>query len=92
MDILISNLLKKSILDFGKWSNWNYTYTRIFKADLKWECPYFYSKFWSWRVSDNILKSKNNGFSIVFSKNDLTWVGFILDKKNLKKPNTPKYS
>ena len=29
MDILISNLLSKSIFDFGKWSNWKYAYTRI---------------------------------------------------------------
>ena len=32
MDLLISKLLSKSILDFGKWSNWKYanTYLRIF--------------------------------------------------------------
>ena len=29
MDILISNLLSKSILDFGKWSNGKYTNMRI---------------------------------------------------------------
>ena len=27
MDILISNLLSESILDFGKWSNWKYANT-----------------------------------------------------------------
>ena len=26
----------------------------IFKADLKWECPYFYSKFFFWSVSVSI--------------------------------------
>ena len=29
MDILISNLLSKSIFAFGKWSNWKYANTRI---------------------------------------------------------------
>jgi hypothetical protein len=62
MDILISNLLLESIFDIGKMRK--YEHLRIFslitswsrksilKADLKWECPYFYSKtfllaFWS---------------------------------------------
>ena len=59
MDILISNLLSESILDFGemvKQKIRKYAYLRIFrlatsqrpklilKADLKGECPYFYSK------------------------------------------------
>ena len=30
----------------------------IFKADLKWECPYFYSKFFFWSISVSILKVK----------------------------------
>ena len=30
MDVLISNLLSKSILDFGKGSNWKYANKRIF--------------------------------------------------------------
>ena len=62
MDLLISKLLSKSILDLGKWSNWKYAnkYFCIFslitswspklisKAVLKWEGPYFYCKnFWS---------------------------------------------
>ena len=29
MDILISNLLSKSIFNFGKWSNWKFMYLRI---------------------------------------------------------------
>ena len=29
MDILISNLVSESVLDFGKRSNWKYMYTRI---------------------------------------------------------------
>ena len=57
MDILISNLLSESILDFEKWPNGKYANTHIFclatsqspklipKAHLKWECPYFYSNF-----------------------------------------------
>ena len=63
INILISNLLSESILDFGEWSNWKYANYGIWcnwrnvsmttsqnpkmipKADLKWACPYFYSKF-----------------------------------------------
>ena len=31
MDILISNMLLESILNFGKWSNVKYTYTLILR-------------------------------------------------------------
>ena len=43
MDILISNLLSKLIFDFGKWSNWKYTYTRIrvFSVTLATEVIHF---------------------------------------------------
>ena len=59
MDNLISNLLLESIFNFGKWAHQKYANTRISvifslttpksqklipKADLEWECPYFYSK------------------------------------------------
>ena len=49
-----------------------YLYLRIFsltnsqsqklipKADLRWECPYFYSKYFFWRFLINILKSQQN--------------------------------
>ena len=81
MDILILNLLSESILDFGKWSNGKkhkYVYLCILrpKADLKRECPYFYSKF-SLKVFGQYLKKSKNGFPIIFSKNDLIGVGFI---------------
>ena len=71
MYILISNLLSVSIFDFGKWSNWKYAYLRIFslttsqsqnlipKADLKWECTYFYSRFFFeefWSVFQKVKK------------------------------------
>ena len=43
MDILFSNLLSESILDFGKWSNGKYANMRVFG-------PYFYSNFFLWSV------------------------------------------
>ena len=72
VDLLISKLLSKSILNFGKWSNWKYvnTYFRIFslttsrspklilKAVLKWEGPYFYCKIF-WSVLTNNKKVEN---------------------------------
>ena len=42
----------------------------IFKADLKWECPYFNSKFFLERFGQYLKKSKN-GFLIVFSKSNV---------------------
>ena len=66
-----------------------YTYLRIFsltisqsrklipKADLKWECPYFYSRFYFFKSFGQYFKKSNNGFPIVFSKSDLTGVGYI---------------
>ena len=65
-----------------------YAYTCIFrlttsrspklipKADLKWVCPYFYSNFFLKRFGQYLKKSKN-GFPIVFSKSDLTGIGYI---------------
>ena len=38
----------------------------ILKADLKWECPYFYSKFFFRSVSVNILKSQKMDFPLYF--------------------------
>ena len=69
MDILIWNPLSESIFDFGKWSNWKYANTRqklIPKTDFKWECPYYYSKFFLECFGQYLEKSKN-GFPIVFS-------------------------
>ena len=39
------------------------------KADLKWECPYFYSKFFLEHFGKYLENSKNE-FPIVFSKSD----------------------
>ena len=64
----------------------------IFKAHLKWECPYFYSKFFLERFGKYSKKSKN-GFPIVFSKCDLAEVWSLFwRKKNSEKPNSPKYA
>ena len=86
-----------------KWSNWKYRYSRIrvfsvwplpkvenwfFKADLKWKCPYFYTKFFLERFGQ-YLKKRKNGFSILFSKCDLAgWDTFFHRNFFLKKPNT----
>ena len=61
----------------------------IFKADLKWECPYFYSEFFFWAFGQYLKKSKNK-LSIVFSKSDLTWVGFYFWQKKFWKSQTPQ--
>ena len=69
INLLISKLLLKSILDFRKWSNLKYEnmYLHIFslttsrspklilKAVLKWEGPYFYRNFF-WNVFINNKK------------------------------------
>ena len=91
-----------STLEVVKRKIHKYAYLRIFslttsrsqkfipKADLKWECPYFNSNFLSVSVNINFFL---NGFFIVFSKSDLTWVGFYFWRKNImKKPNTTKYA
>ena len=93
MDILFSNLPSEYILDFGKWSLiiHKYMYLCIFslttyrspklipKADLKRECPYLHSIFLK-RFGQYFKKSKN-GFFIVFSKSELTSVGYIFFTK-----------
>ena len=62
----------------------------MLKADLKWECPYYYSIFLE-RFSQ-LKKSKNNGFPIVFSKSDLamaelyfSWFFLLLKMQNPSK-------
>ena len=82
MNILISILLSESTFNFGKWSNCKirkYAYLRIFglttsrrpklipKADLKWECPLFWSIF---------QKVKKWIFHCIFIRH-LTGVGYI---------------
>ena len=64
MDILISNLLSKSIFDSGKWSNWKYANTCncVFSV---W--PLFYFK-----------KSKMD-FPLYFQKVMLLWQGLIVE-------------
>ena len=85
MDILISNLLSESIFDFGKWSNCIFSLTTsrsqklIPKADLKWECPYFDSKFFFEAFLSVFKKKSKNVFPIVFSKSELLWQGSIVE-------------
>ena len=49
----------------------------ILKADLKRECPYF---FFYVEGFDQYLKKSKNGCPIVFSKSDLTNVGYFYDE------------
>ena len=87
MDILISNLLSESILDFGKWSN-RKTRIRIFayfpfghfpkskidsKADLKWKCLYFYFKFFFEEFRPILKKSQKMDFPLYFKILILKW-------------------
>ena len=62
----------------------------IFKADLKWECPYFYSKLFFWSISVSISKSKKMDFPCIFKKGfDRGRVSFST-KKNSEKAKLPK--
>ena len=58
MYILISNLLLKLIFDFGKWSNWKYTYSRIHVFSV-WPRPkvenWFLKQIWNENVHISIL-------------------------------------
>ena len=87
MDILISNLLSESILDFGKWLNRKYTNTRFCVFSV-WSLPEVQNWF-----QKQIWKKLKNGYSIVFSKSDLSGIGYIFWQFFfLKKPNTPIYA
>ena len=105
MDILISNLLSETILDFRKWSNGKhmYTHTCVFSV---WPLPkvenWFRKQIWKDNTHNSIqkknlksfghylIKSKNR-FPIVFSKCDLTGVGSNFgQKKNYEKAKHPQ--
>ena len=100
MDLLISKLLSKSILDVGKWSNWKYanTYLHIFslttsgspklisKAVLKWEGPYFYRNFFLEDL-DKQQKKLKMGFPIVFSNLVRKSLGFFHARALIFSPN-----
>ena len=90
MDILISNLLQKSIFDFRKWSNWKYTYSRIREFSV-WPLPevenWFLKQIWNENVNISILifffwafrsvlkKSKKINFPFYFQ--NVIWLGGI---------------
>ena len=71
MDILISNLLSESILDFGKWSNWKHMYTRkrVFPV---WPLPevqnWFWKQIWNENVHISILNFFFKEFWPIFKK------------------------
>ena len=103
MAILISNLLSKSIFDFGKWSNWKYTYTRI-RVFSVWPLPevenWFLKQIWNENVHISILNFFFEAFRSVLKKIQKwtfhcilkKWfdLGFIFDKKNSEKAKHPK--
>ena len=64
MDILISNLLSESILDFGKWSNLKYMYTciRVFSV---WPLPEV-QNFCSKSLGQYLKKSQKIDFPLYF--------------------------
>ena len=66
MDLLISNLLSKSIFAIGKWSKLKLAYLHIFCLTIS---P---GQFLFWK---SFSQYKKNGFPIVFSKSDLTGIG-----------------
>ena len=60
------------------------------KADLKWECPYYYSKKKLERFGQYLKKPKN-GFPIVFSKCDLAGGGAkCVTEKDSEKAKHPQ--
>ena len=86
MNILFQICFLQSILDFGNGSNGKYTDTCSFrlttsqspklfpKADLKWECPYFYSDFLKKSFGQYLKKkSKKMDFPLYFKIVILKW-------------------
>ena len=80
MDILISDMLSESILDFRKWSNGKYANTRICVFSV-WPLSevqnWFRKQIWNKNIHisslnfflksfDHYFKKSKNGFSIVF--------------------------
>ena len=65
MDLLISKLLSNSILDIGKWSNWNYAQLRICVFSV-WPLPkvknWFQKQFWNEKVHITALKKSLKAF------------------------------
>ena len=68
MGILLSNLLSKSIFDF-----------EFLKADLKRECPYFYSNFFFEEFRSVLKKSQKMDFPLYFQKVMLLWQRSLLE-------------
>ena len=105
MDIFISNLLSKSIFNFGKWSNWKYANTHISVFSV-WPLPkvknWFRKQIWNENVHVSILiffgafrqylkKKSKIGFPLYFQ--NVIWRGGglnLLPKKILKKPKNPQ--
>ena len=82
MDILISNLLSESILDYGKWSNGKYTYTRICVFSV-WPLPVVQNWFWKQIWNENVHISNLNFLSKTFGqylKKVIKWISHCILK------------
>ena len=63
----------------------------LWMEDLKWECPYFYSRFY-FEDFRSIFTKVKNGFFIVIPKSDLNGLGYIFGRNFfLKNPNFLKF-
>ena len=71
MDILISNRLSESILDFAKWSNWKYANTHIGVFSI-WPLPkvqnWLQKQIWNENVHNSILNFWFEEFWPIFKK------------------------
>ena len=93
MDIIIQNLLSKSIFDLRKWSNWKYANTRIC-VFLVWPLPKVKKLIWKQIWNENVhisiliffeafrsvfLKVIKMDFQWYFKKVMLLWQGSIVE-------------
>ena len=104
MGILFSNLLLKSIFDFGSWSKGKYTNRRIcvfsvwplpevknwFRKQIGKENAYISILFFLKSFDLYFFKKSKNRCSIVFSKSDFTGVGSFFYNFFSEKAEHPK--
>ena len=93
---LFENTMGNQFFDFFKY--WPNRFEFFFWMDI-WTFSFpirFCNQFWTsgcgQTENTQYLKKTKNGFPIVFSKIDLTGVGYIFWQFSLKKLNNPKYA